>query len=39
MQLNSYLFFNANCETRFGMLADRFGIPWMVNCESSGSEA
>jgi PhnB protein len=18
---------------RFGMLADRFGIPWMVNCE------
>jgi PhnB protein len=21
---------------RFGMLVDRFGIPWMVNCERSG---
>lgn len=21
--------------TRFGMLVDRFGIPWMVNCEAS----
>ncbi len=21
--------------TRFGMLTDRFGIPWMVNCEAS----
>jgi PhnB protein len=21
---------------RFGMLVDRFGIPWMVNCESAG---
>ena len=20
---------------RFGMLVDRFGIPWMVNCEGS----
>jgi hypothetical protein len=19
---------------RFGMLVDRFGIPWMINCES-----
>jgi PhnB protein len=19
---------------RFGMLTDRFGIPWMVNCEA-----
>jgi PhnB protein len=19
--------------TRFGMLVDRFGIPWMINCE------
>ncbi|PTT91922.1 VOC family protein, partial [Pseudomonas sp. HMWF005] len=19
---------------RFGMLVDRFGVPWMVNCES-----
>lgn len=22
---------------RFGMLADRFGIPWMVNCEQAAS--
>jgi PhnB protein len=21
---------------RFGMLVDRFGIPWMVNCEETG---
>src|SRR5512143_80856 len=21
---------------RFGMLVDRFGVPWMVNCESHG---
>ncbi|MDW5377518.1 VOC family protein [Halomonas sp. HP20-15] len=21
---------------RFGMLVDRFGIPWMINCEKSG---
>ncbi len=21
---------------RFGMLVDRFGIPWMVNCEQAG---
>jgi PhnB protein len=21
---------------RFGMLTDRFGIPWMVNCEKAG---
>jgi PhnB protein len=21
---------------RFGMLVDRFGIPWMVNCEAAG---
>jgi PhnB protein len=21
--------------TRFGMLTDRFGTPWMVNCESN----
>jgi PhnB protein len=20
---------------RFGMLTDRFGVPWMVNCEQS----
>jgi PhnB protein len=25
--------------TRFGMLVDRFGIPWMVNCERAGSSA
>lgn len=27
--------FNAQCEEaaeRFGMLTDRFGIPWMINC-------
>jgi PhnB protein len=22
---------------RFGMLVDRFGIPWMVNCEAAGA--
>lgn len=22
--------------TRFGMLVDRFGVPWMVNCEQEG---
>jgi PhnB protein len=22
---------------RFGMLVDRFGIPWQINCEGSGS--
>jgi len=22
--------------TRFGMVTDRFGTPWMVNCESAG---
>ncbi|HUB65055.1 MAG TPA: VOC family protein [Methylocella sp.] len=22
---------------RFGMLIDKFGIPWMVNCEKSGT--
>jgi len=22
--------------TRFGMVTDRFGIPWMVNCEQAG---
>jgi PhnB protein len=21
--------------TRFGMLVDRFGIPWMINCEQA----
>jgi PhnB protein len=24
---------------RFGMLTDRFGIPWMVNCERAGATA
>ena len=24
---------------RFGMLTDRFGIPWMINCEGSGQPA
>ena len=23
-------------EERFGMLVDRFGIPWMINCEPPG---
>ncbi len=22
---------------RFGMLVDRFGIPWMINCEKAGA--
>lgn len=22
---------------RFGMVVDRFGIPWMINCETTGS--
>jgi PhnB protein len=25
--------------TRFGMLVDRFGIPWMVNCEKAAEKA
>jgi len=24
---------------RFGMVVDRFGIPWMVNCEQAGAAA
>ena len=24
---------------RFGMLVDRFGIPWMVNCEKAAQKA
>jgi len=24
---------------RFGMVIDRFGIPWMINCEASGQPA
>ena len=24
---------------RFGMVIDRFGIPWMINCEGSGQPA
>ena len=24
---------------RFGMVVDRFGIPWMVNCEQAGTAA
>lgn len=24
---------------RFGMLVDRFGIPWMVNCEKAAEKA
>lgn len=24
---------------RFGMLVDRFGIPWMVNCEKAAAQA
>jgi PhnB protein len=24
---------------RFGMLVDRFGIPWMINCEDTGPAA
>jgi PhnB protein len=25
--------------TRFAMLSDRFGIPWMINCEQAGQQA
>ena len=25
--------------TRFGMLVDRFGIPWMVNCVQAAERA
>jgi PhnB protein len=25
--------------TRFGMLTDRFGIPWMINCEKAAMKA
>ncbi|MGB7468546.1 MAG: VOC family protein, partial [Candidatus Acidiferrum sp.] len=24
---------------RFGMLVDRFGIPWMLNCEQAATQA
>ena len=24
---------------RFGMLVDRFNIPWMINCEGAAQEA
>jgi len=24
---------------RFGMLVDRFGIPWMINCEKAAEKA
>lgn len=32
MQLNPYLVFNGKCREAFGMLTDRFGIPWIINC-------
>jgi len=25
--------------TRFGMLVDRYGVPWMVNCEKAAKKA
>ncbi|MFI5128164.1 MAG: VOC family protein, partial [Candidatus Acidiferrales bacterium] len=25
--------------TRFGMLVDRFGIPWMINCGKASQQA
>jgi uncharacterized glyoxalase superfamily protein PhnB len=42
MQFSPYLLFNGDCAEAFkfyeqtlgaGMCVDRFGIPWMVNCE------
>jgi PhnB protein len=24
---------------RFGMVSDRFGVPWMINCEKAGHQA
>lgn len=24
---------------RFGMVSDRFGVPWMINCEKAGQQA
>jgi PhnB protein len=24
---------------RFGMVVDRFGIPWLINCEASDQQA
>ena len=27
------------CATRFGMLVDRFGIPWMINCSQAAQRA
>ena len=24
---------------RFGMLTDKFGIPWMINCEKAAQQA
>lgn len=25
------------CAARFGMLVDRFGIPWMINCKDAAA--
>jgi hypothetical protein len=36
MFVNPHLSFNRNCEGAFhyvAMVVDRFGIPWMVNCD------
>ena len=48
MKMNPYLSFKGNVVVplaktfwalRFGMVIDRFGIPWMINCEEAGQSA
>jgi uncharacterized glyoxalase superfamily protein PhnB len=43
MQTSPHLHFKGNCREafwahRFGMCTDRFGIPWMINCEKPLAE-
>lgn len=42
MQMTPYLNFSGQCEeaftfwaARFGMVVDRFGVPWLINCEGA----
>jgi len=37
MKLNTYLNFDGDCRAarRYGITVDRFGVPWMINCEQA----
>lgn len=35
--LAAYLSIRLNKAERFGMVVDRFGIPWLINCEAAAS--